>query len=41
MSSQVQGETEEDVLKKFQEDDDEPDIGSVDKTKKLLPGERH
>ena len=35
-SSQVQGETEEDVLKRFQEDDDEPDIGSVDKTKKLL-----
>ena len=35
-SSQVQGDAEEDVLKRFQEDDDEPDLGSVDKTKKLL-----
>ena len=26
----------EDILKRFQEEDDEPDVGSVDKTKKLL-----
>ena len=34
-SSQSQDEAEEDVLRRFQEDD-EPDLGSVDKTKKLL-----